>query len=385
MRIALLLLIVANLLAFAWGQDWLDPIIGDVRQPERMSRQVGPERLRVLGPDDRAGTERAVAGRVESEERADAGARVAAGAVPAPSASAAQSAGSGPTVPGGVASRPLGDGDGDGTGDGDGMGDASAEPGDNDRDGGNADDPPALQPSVMIPDASDPADAGAQAGASADAAAPPALSFGLAEPPLTAALADDADRGASATGAAESPAAPTGPGVQSPAGVETGLWPAPLASAAAPPPPACFDLGDLDRVQAEAARTQLQGMGATSIEELRVDNRSGYIVYLPAFESAGQAQARIDELRERGVRDIYLIRDGSYRHAVSLGVFNRMDSVELLLDALRAQGVEDAEVGFVNPAATRITLRVQGPPDMLDEARMGDLASLRGARLARCP
>src|SRR5690606_1632807 len=68
MRIALLLLIAANLLAFAWGQGWLVPIIGDVRQPERMGRQVGPDRLRVLGPGDHARTERAVAGRVESEE-----------------------------------------------------------------------------------------------------------------------------------------------------------------------------------------------------------------------------------------------------------------------------------------------------------------------------
>src|SRR5690554_1255574 len=68
MRIALLLLVAANLLAFAWGQGWLAPIIGDVRQPQRMERQVGPERLRVLRRDEPGPKERAVAGRVESDE-----------------------------------------------------------------------------------------------------------------------------------------------------------------------------------------------------------------------------------------------------------------------------------------------------------------------------
>src|SRR5690606_37502107 len=63
---------------FAWGQGWLAPIIGDVRQPERMGRQVGPDRLRVLGPGDRARTERAVAGRVESDEAGSAPPRSAA-------------------------------------------------------------------------------------------------------------------------------------------------------------------------------------------------------------------------------------------------------------------------------------------------------------------
>src|SRR5690606_39503241 len=66
MRIALLLLVAANLLAFAWGQGWLAPVIGDVRQPERLERQVGPERLRVLRRDDPHPKERVVAGRVES-------------------------------------------------------------------------------------------------------------------------------------------------------------------------------------------------------------------------------------------------------------------------------------------------------------------------------
>lgn len=128
-------------------------------------------------------------------------------------------------------------------------------------------------------------------------------------------------------------------------------------------------------------------MGEVTIEDLATENRSGYIVYLPPAESVERAQARIEQLREQGVRDsdIYLILDGTYRLAISLGVFNRMDSVEVQLERLRARGVEDAEVGFVNPAATRITLRVRAPEGRLDEAQLRAMANLRGASLARCP
>src|SRR5690606_41852080 len=128
----------------------------------------------------------------------------------------------------------------------------------------------------------------------------------------------------------------------------------------------------------------LEGMGAASIEERGVENRSGYIVYLPASDTAELAQARIEQLREQGVRDIYLVLDGTYRLAISLGVFNRMDSVELLLGELRARGVEDAEVGFVNPAASRVTLRVRGPGDLLEEEQVRAVANLRVGRLSRC-
>src|SRR5690606_35266928 len=137
--------------------------------------------------------------------------------------------------------------------------------------------------------------------------------------------------------------------------------------------------------RAEAARTELEGMGAVDIEDLATENRSGYIIYLPPAESAELAQARIEQLREQGLRDgdFYLILDGTYRFAVSLGVFNRMDSVELQLARLRARGVEDTEVGFVNPGATRITLRVRGPEDLLDEAQLRAMANLRGGSLVR--
>jgi hypothetical protein len=54
LRAIVLLLIAANLLFFAWTQGWLDSLTGlrphPEREPERLSRQVHPERITVLPP-----------------------------------------------------------------------------------------------------------------------------------------------------------------------------------------------------------------------------------------------------------------------------------------------------------------------------------------------
>lgn len=407
MRIVLLLLVAANLLAFAWGQGWLAPIIGDVRQPERMHRQVGPERLRVLERGEPGTKARAVAGRIESAEPREASAApgpTLPGQAPANDRPGrAGSVGGSDQAPAGGASgtsaveagRPgnaTGAGNDAGSGaDALGLREMAARP-----PGGPASD---ASPSPAVSPEARPAPG---AGAEPPRAAP-AVPFGLAEPPITAALADESTPLASAAGvgtasstgpdpAAASNARAAPPAAERatadaalPGNLETGAWPAP-----APKPPVaraaqvCFDLRGLDAVRAAAAQEQLEEMGATSVEELAVENRSGYIVYVPASETVEQAQARIEQLREQGVRDIYLVLDGTYRLAISLGVFNRMDSVELLLRELRARGVEDAEVGFVNPAASRVTLRVRGPGDLLEEEQVRAVANLRGGQLSRC-
>jgi hypothetical protein len=54
-RVALLL-VIANLLFFAWTQGWLDGVTGvraqGDREPERLARQVRPESVRILAPSE---------------------------------------------------------------------------------------------------------------------------------------------------------------------------------------------------------------------------------------------------------------------------------------------------------------------------------------------
>jgi len=51
MKVLLALLAIGNLLLYGWFQGWLAPYGGDGREPQRMARQVMPERVRI-GPTE---------------------------------------------------------------------------------------------------------------------------------------------------------------------------------------------------------------------------------------------------------------------------------------------------------------------------------------------
>lgn len=48
MKVLLALLVIANLLLYGWFHGWLSPYGGEGRDPQRMARQVMPERLRIV-------------------------------------------------------------------------------------------------------------------------------------------------------------------------------------------------------------------------------------------------------------------------------------------------------------------------------------------------
>jgi hypothetical protein len=54
MRAALLLLLLANIVLFAWQQGLLGPAVEGGREPERVARQIAADRISVLTPDQLA-------------------------------------------------------------------------------------------------------------------------------------------------------------------------------------------------------------------------------------------------------------------------------------------------------------------------------------------
>ena len=58
MRLIVLILVIANALFFSWSRGWLDGVTGEPangsHEPQRMEKQVNPERVRLLGQEARA-------------------------------------------------------------------------------------------------------------------------------------------------------------------------------------------------------------------------------------------------------------------------------------------------------------------------------------------
>lgn len=105
-------------------------------------------------------------------------------------------------------------------------------------------------------------------------------------------------------------------------------------------PPECLALGPyLDRDVAMAARERLGAAGITAVPRaVDASQRLGYWVFTPPAESRSDADDVVDRLRRAGVRDFYVVADGIYQHAVSLGVFSQEDTAERHAERLRALG-----------------------------------------------
>ena len=78
MRALVPVLIVANGLALAWWQGWLDPLLGVERQPQRLERQVRPETMQIITRLGLPGAPSGPGGAAQAPPPAAAGAAVAA-------------------------------------------------------------------------------------------------------------------------------------------------------------------------------------------------------------------------------------------------------------------------------------------------------------------
>ncbi len=314
LRFLLILLLVLNALAFAAVQGWLSGATPR-GEAERLGNQLNPERIQLA---------------------TDTAAVPATPTTSAPAAGAAESAEAAPAV-------------------------EPAEP----TETTEPTEPTELTGAPRV------ATAGASPASSASAGAEhPAASAPTEPPPSAPAMPDGATAGAPSPHPDASPAAPTADA------------PSPTVATAEPPPavpPAqeCFAWAGLAAADAEQLSQQLRRAGFAPARS-RVDTPNSWWVRVPPQASREQAERRVQELRQLGITDTYIVPDaGPTQFAISLGVFKTEPRARQLLNQLREKGVRNAGV---EPRLTT-TYRVQAslPADRLRAVE----AAQRGLRARR--
>jgi hypothetical protein len=99
-----------------------------------------------------------------------------------------------------------------------------------------------------------------------------------------------------------------------------------------------FSTGDTNRTSVQA---WLEKQGATV--STRQDERREvalYWVYFPPAASRGAAIAKVEQLRQKGVRDVLVVPKGDMANAISLGVFSKSISRDRRLVELRQKGYQ---------------------------------------------
>lgn len=110
----------------------------------------------------------------------------------------------------------------------------------------------------------------------------------------------------------------------------------------ATPVQGCHALGPYpDRDLAMAVRESLLEVGLPATPRAEdASQRLGFWVHTPPTSNRGNTDTVVDRLRRVGIRDFYVVADGEYENAVSLGVFSQVDSAERHAERLRGLGFD---------------------------------------------
>jgi len=134
--------------------------------------------------------------------------------------------------------------------------------------------------------------------------------------------------------------------------------PAGSAAGAATGGAECVAFGPLTELEAVRAQSALDAAAADlAITLVREDEITSWWVYLPAVP--GELARRVADLRSRGVNDIYVMPDGAWRGAISLGLFRQEELAVALARAITERGVRGVRVAPRGPGPGRLVLQVR--------------------------
>ena len=125
------------------------------------------------------------------------------------------------------------------------------------------------------------------------------------------------------------------------------------------------------RAVADAA-IWLQSYGAEVLEVRQQEHRTAgsYRVYLPPFAGREEAEAKVREIRGRGVRDVAVIPGGDLANGISFGVYTKADNMHRRVDELDKLGysVRSRAAGEEVTEEYVIEARASGTSDALGAA-----------------
>lgn len=164
---------------------------------------------------------------------------------------------------------------------------------------------------------------------------------------------------------------------------------APAASAAGSADAAmCVEWVGLDDAEFARAREQLKLLAAERVMSFtETPRQTRHWVIFPPLPSAGSAAAKRDELAAAGAGEAYVVDDGAWRHAISLGLYADREAAARRVRELEDLGVQGTRVELLPRQGTDYYFVIRSDdPDALKS--LGDIRQAypnsRQSRVA-CP
>lgn len=140
------------------------------------------------------------------------------------------------------------------------------------------------------------------------------------------------------------------------------------ANAATPEPalaakldPVCLEWPGLPDAEKQALRQLAQTKFPAFVWKETPPPTHGWWVYIPPQASRAAADKKASELKALGIKDYFIVQEGTQRNALSLGIFSSEKSAGEHLASLRAQGVRSAMLAPRPDKNDAFTVRLRGP------------------------
>jgi len=176
--------------------------------------------------------------------------------------------------------------------------------------------------------------------------------------------------------------------------------PPPTPPSPSPPPPpspppsppskvtvaACLELGAFNTGDVPRVLQVLEPLAlGPRLSQRRAEEIASYWVFMPPQGSRQAANRKSAELRKLGVEDFFILQeDPKFRFAISLGVFKTEEAAQARLAELRKKGVRTARVGPRETPVQKVYFTVREVPDAL-ASRLNDLRQgFPGSELKEC-
>ena len=163
-----------------------------------------------------------------------------------------------------------------------------------------------------------------------------------------------------------------------------------------PPPPspppkvavaACLELGAFNPGEVARVQQVLEALElGPRLSRRRVQEFASYWVFMPPQGSRQAANRKSAELKKLGVEDFFVVQeDPKFQLAISLGVFKTEEAAQARLVELRNKGVRTARVAPRETPVQKIYFTVREVPEAL-ASRLNELRQgFPGSELKDCP
>jgi SPOR domain len=106
--------------------------------------------------------------------------------------------------------------------------------------------------------------------------------------------------------------------------------------------PACFTLGPFAKADVASITSAAISTLDATVEHRESTRRTpkSYWVYLPPSKSYQAARRKVKELRKKGLKDLFIMGEGSRKNAISLGLFKRKSASAERLQRVKKLGLQ---------------------------------------------